>query len=257
MGYVLLTGATSGIGYELTKIFYKNGYSLILVGRSEEKLLKVKQELCQMKLQGQHGEILWIRQDLEKENVADEIFKQVQSWKIKVQILVNNAGAGYVGEFIEEDEKYIKAHMQLNMTTLTLLTRYFAEQMKEEGGGRILNVASTGSYHPGAYIAVYYATKAYVLSLSEALYEELKPYKIRVSSLCPGATKTNFSKAAGKSDSGIAMSAAFVAEQAYKGLMRGKKVIIPGIRNKLWVKMPKCIGIKLVKKYQKNLIIKK
>jgi short-subunit dehydrogenase len=123
--------------------------------------------------------------------------------------------------------------------------------------GKILNVASTGSYHGGPYTAVYYATKAYVLSLTEALQTELKPYGITVSVLCPGATQTEFAKRAGRKDAGIAMAAKNVAEIAFKGLMKDKKIIIPGVRNKLFIKIPRKWASQMVGRYQKTLMIKK
>jgi len=268
MDYVLITGATSGIGYALAEIFYQKGHSLILVGRSLEKLRQTKVQLTKRegmdineidlkrKERETSQEIILICQDLSQQEAAQKVYTQVKSQGLKVQILINNAGAGYVGAFVEEDERMILEHMVLNMTSLTLLTRYFAEEMKKLGEGKILNVASTGAYHPGSYTAVYYATKAYVLSLSEALYAELKPVGIHVASLCPGATKTNFAKAAGRADASIAMSAEEVAAKAYKGLMKNKRVIIPGIKNWLWIKAPRKIAMPFIEKYQKNLMHK-
>lgn len=257
MAYVLITGATSGIGYELSKVFYVKGWSLILVGRSEEKLVKIKKNLEGLRRTGQPQEIICICEDLSNEKAAVRIYMKVKAAKAVVKILINNAGAGYVGPFIEEQVSQITNHIQLNIAALTLLTRYFVEEMKQCGGGKILNVASTGSYCPGAYTAVYYATKAYVLSLSEALYEELKSEGIHVASLCPGATKTNFSLAAGRKDSKLGMNPEFVAQKAYMGLLKNKKIIVPGIRNKLMIRIPKIIAIQLVKSYQKRLLCQK
>lgn len=246
-GYVMITGATSGIGYEMTKLFADKGEKLVLVGRSEHKLRELAIEI------GTQCEVITICQDLSKVNAAQAVYEQTKRLDIEIEILINNAGAGYVGEFEEMAEDEVLRLMQLNMTSLTLMTKYYASDMKKKRQGKILNVASTGSYHPGPYTALYYATKAYVLSLSEAISEELKPYHIAVSSLCPGATATNFAKAAGRSDAKIAMDPAFVARKAYAGLMKEKRVIIPGIQNWLFVKIPRMIAVKLIMRYQKAL----
>lgn len=253
MEYVLITGATSGIGYELAKVFATKGHSLILVGRNEEKLNQTKAYL-----EESFGakNVLWIQQDLSRKNAAQCIYKTVCELGVKVTILVNNAGVGYAGEFEKASEEELISLIEVNITQLTLMTRYFAKEMKRLGKGKILNVASTGAYSPGAYIAVYYATKAYVLSLSEALYEELKPYGVLVSSLCPGATLTNFQKASGREDTKLAMSPKFVAEKAYSGLMKNKKIIVPGLRNRLMICLPKKIAIKVIKRYQKSTLLK-
>ncbi len=246
---VLITGASSGIGLEMAKIFAHHGYDLIVASRSKEKMDILKRELeKQYKIRVDVCSV-----DLSQENGAILLYEEIKTLGAKVEILVNNAGAGYVGDFVEAECEKDLSIMTLNMTNLTLLTKYFSQEMIENGGGKILNVASTGSYHPGPYTATYYATKAYVLSLSEALWLEMKPYNITVSALCPGATKTNFAKSAGKVDSNIAMSPAFVAKAAYKGLMKGKRVIIPGMRNKLFVKLPRWLVIGMIGRYQAAL----
>lgn len=246
-GYVMITGATSGIGYEMAKLFADQGKKLVLVGRNEQKLQKLLAEL------GEEAKVVTICQDLGVDGAATVIYEETKRLGIEIEILINNAGAGYVGEFAEMTEEQILQLMQLNMTSLTLLTRYYVNEMKLRKSGKILNVASTGSYHPGPYTALYYATKAYVLSLSEALSEELKPYHVVVSSLCPGATATNFARAAGRSNAKIAMNPAFVAKKAYEGLMKEKRVIIPGLQNWLFVKIPRMLAIKLIKGYQRYL----
>lgn len=246
---VLITGASSGIGLELAKVFARHQYNLIIACRSKEKMDILKQELeAKYKIK-----VHVCKVDLSLEDSADFLYDEVQALGEKVEILVNNAGAGYVGEFAEAESNADLSMIGLNMTNLTLLTKYFAREMIKEGRGKILNVASTGAYHPGPYTAVYYATKAYVLSFSEALWVELKPYNITVSALCPGATKTNFAARAGKQDPAIAMSPQFMAEAAYKGLMKGKRVIVPGLRNKLFIKLPRKWAIHSIGKYQKRL----
>ena len=256
MEYVLITGATSGIGYALAEVFAAKGYALILVGRSTPKLEKTREAMqAVMRREGKDSnKIVLITQDLSKETAAKNIYETVIKENLKVSLLINNAGVGYAGEFWSASDEKIMELITLNMTQLTLLTKYFAKDMKVVGKGKILNVASTGAYHPGAYIGVYYATKAYVLSLSEALYEELKPYGVTVSSLCPGATLTGFQKASGRKDTKLAMKPEFVANKAYIGLMKNKKVIVPGLRNKIMIRVPRTIGTQLIKKYQKSTL---
>lgn len=246
---VVITGASSGIGLELAKVFACHNYNLIIAARSKEKMDILKQELEAKYSVKVHVCVV----DLTNENGAKMLYEEVKALGEEVEILVNNAGAGYVGEFTQELVERDLQIMQLNMTSLTLLTKYFARDMIKNQKGKILNVASTGAYHPGPYTAVYYATKAYVLSLSEALWVELKPYGITVSALCPGATKTNFASRAGKENPAIAMSPQFMAQAAYKGLMKKKRVIAPGLRNKSFIKLPRRWVINIIGKYQKGL----
>lgn len=246
---VLITGATSGIGYELAKIFARNKYNLIIAARNKALLDSMKEEF-----EKEYGiNVSVFEKDLSRKNSAVELFNKVKSENIQVDILINNAGAGYVGEFLDEDLNKDEAIMELNMNSPTILTKLFAKEMAKRRGGNILNVASTGSYHPGPYTAVYYATKAYVLSLTEALAIEFKPYNVNISALCPGATKTNFSKNAGKEDNRAAMKPSYVAEKAYKGLMKNKTTIIPGLQYKVFVMLPRKLITPIIGKYQKSL----
>lgn len=246
---VLITGATSGIGYELVKIFAKNNYNLILSARNKKTLESIK-----IDFEKEYGiDVKIFEKDLSKRNSAVELFNEVKAENLKVDILINNAGAGYVGEFLEEDIQKDEEIMELNMNSLTVLTKLFAKEMANRKSGKILNVASTGSYHPGPYTAVYYATKAYVLSLTEALAVEFKPYNVQISALCPGATKTNFSKNAGKEDNPTAMEPSYVAEKAYKGLMKKRTTIIPGLQYKAFIMLPRKLVTPMIGKYQKSL----
>lgn len=249
MENVLITGATSGIGYEFAKVFAKNKYNLLLCSRNKESLEKIKSEISEK----YNVEVNVFAKDLSRKEEVRELYEEVAAKGITVDILINNAGAGYVGEFIKEDYERDECIMQLNMNALTYLTKVFAKQMAQRKKGRILNVASTGSYHPGPYTAVYYATKAYVLSFTEALSEELKQYNITVSALCPGATKTNFSKNAGKRDNSNAMSPQFVAQKGYEGLMKNKVTIIPGFQYKLFVLLPRKLVTPFIGRYQRKL----
>lgn len=246
---VLITGATSGIGYELAKIFAMNKYNLIISARNKKNLESIKSDF-----EKEYGvDIKVFEKDLSKRNSAVELFNEVKAENLKVDILINNAGAGYVGEFLDEDIQKDEEIMELNMNSLTVLTKLFAKEMAGRKSGKILNVASTGSYHPGPYTAVYYATKAYVLSLTEALAVEFKPYNVQISALCPGATKTNFSKNAGKEDNPTAMKPSYVAEKAYKGLMKKRITIIPGVQYKAFIMLPRKLVTPLIGKYQKGL----
>lgn len=249
----LITGASSGIGYELSKLFAEHRYNLVLVARNVERLSELSKEL----IQNFNIHVKIIQKDLSLTCSAEEIFYEVESSNIQIDILVNNAGAGANGLFHEIDYKKDIEMINLNIASLTILTKLFTQKMVERKKGRILNVASTGSYQPGPYIAVYYATKAYVLSFSEAITNELKDYGISVTTLCPGATKTEFSKRAGKADLKIAMDAKTVAMAAYDGLMRNKRLVIPGWKNKLAVAVSKLfpgnISAKAVREIQQQL----
>ncbi|MDU7886479.1 MAG: SDR family NAD(P)-dependent oxidoreductase, partial [Clostridium perfringens] len=175
--------------------------------------------------------------------------------------LINNAGIGFNGEFNEIDWQKQLDIINVNIISLTKLTKLILKDMIDQKDGKILNVASTGAYQPGPLISVYYASKAYVLSFSEALREEVKDKGINVVTLCPGATKTNFSKRAGKGDLDVAMSAEEVAECGYKALMNNKAICIPGIMNKVLVFLskvsPTTLNAKIVKKIQNKAISKK
>lgn len=247
--YVLITGATSGIGLEFSKVYYKNGYNLILVGRNEEKLKELKSNFTKVQV---HTFSL----DLSILDNVDVLLKSIREEKLDVDILINNAGAGFNGAFLEISWEKHSNIIDLNIKSLSKLTYGILEMMKSRGCGKILNVASTGAYQPGPFIGVYYATKAYVLSFSAALREEVKDYGVNVSCLCPGATKTEFSKRAGKGDLNVAMSAKVVAEVGFKGLNKNKAIIIPGIMNKVAIIlskiMPTVVNSKIVKKIQKK-----
>lgn len=251
---VLLTGASTGIGYELAYVFAKNRHNLIVIARSQSKLEEMANDL-----QLKYGiTVTVIAKDLSKPNAAQEVFNEVKDKGIKIDILVNNAGIGSCGLFHQTDISKDLEMIQLNITELTLLTKLFAKQMVQRRQGKILNVASTGSYQPGPLIAVYYATKAYVLSFSQAIANELKPYNVSVTTLCPGATKTAFAKNAGKSNVKGAVDASSVAEAAYKGLMKNQVLIIPGIINTMMVigskLLPGKISAHLVRKVQQSVI---
>jgi short-subunit dehydrogenase len=227
----LITGASGGIGYELAKLFARDRYNLVLVARSAETLNQLAAEL-----QTQHGVRVTVAPvDLAEPSAPRFLFDQLRREKINVDILVNNAGFGMFGEFAQMPEKEILDQIQLNITALTRLTKLFLAPMLERRGGRIMNVASTAAFQPGPLMAVYYATKAYVLSFSEALANELRGSGVTVCCFCPGATNTGFAKRAGIEGSRLfkigAMNVEAVARDGYGGLMAGRTVVISGVRN--------------------------
>ncbi|ELC8466811.1 SDR family NAD(P)-dependent oxidoreductase [Clostridium perfringens] len=253
---VLITGATSGIGYEFSKIFMENNYDVILVGRNLEKLIELEDFSKKKCVRAYIYEF-----DLSLSENIDFLYKKIKTEVGKVDILINNAGIGFNGEFNEIDWQKQLDIINVNIISLTKLTKLILKDMIDQKDGKILNVASTGAYQPGPLISVYYASKAYVLSFSEALREEVKDKGINVVTLCPGATKTNFSKRAGKGDLDVAMSAKEVAECGYKALMNNKAICIPGIMNKVLVFLskvsPTTLNAKIVKKIQNKAISKK
>lgn len=253
---VLITGATSGIGYEFSKIFMKNNYNVILVGRNLEKLRELE-DFSKKK----YVRAYIYKFDLSLSENIDLLYKKIKTEVGKIDILINNAGIGFNGEFNEIDLQKQLDIINVNIISLTKLTKLILKDMINEKEGKILNVASTGAYQPGPLISVYYASKAYVLSFSQALREEVKGKGINVVTLCPGATKTNFSKRAGKGDLDVAMSAKEVAECGYKALIRDKAICIPGFMNKILVFLskvsPTTLNAKIVKKIQNKAISKK
>jgi len=228
----LITGASGGIGYELAKLFARDGYNLVLVARSGDKLSRVAAELRE-----QYGiTVKAIALDLSAVPSSRFLFDQLQGEAVVVDVLVNNAGFGGFGEFAGMREDEILGQIHLNITALTHLTRLFLPGMLARGRGKIMNVASTAAFQPGPLMAVYYATKAYVLSFSEALANEVAGAGVVVSCFCPGATDTGFAKRAGTEDSRLfkkigAMNVETVAVDGYRGLMEGKTVVISGMRN--------------------------
>ncbi|MBS5932497.1 MAG: SDR family oxidoreductase [Clostridiales bacterium] len=242
---VLITGASSGIGYEFAKRFAIEGYPVILVSSNDEKLSRVCTELKDYILdcenRANNSKVIKIVQDLSKSGAAEELYQKVQALNKEVGILINNAGIGYAGEFIRSERKLQEEIMILNMNNLVLLTHCFAKAMVSSKSGKILNVASNGAFQPGPYIGTYYATKTFVLNFSQALRAEVKRYGVTVSTLCPGATVSDFARRAGKQQLKLSMSAAAVADAGFRGLMKGKNVILPGIHNKAALLVPRSI----------------
>jgi short-subunit dehydrogenase len=225
----LITGASGGIGYELAKFFARDHHNLVLVARSADKLAQVATEL-----QVHGGTVKTIALDLAPTPAPKFLFDQLAGTPI--DILVNNAGFGTFGEFAQMPEEEILGQIQLNVTALTQLTRLFLPPMVQRRSGRIMNVASTAAFQPGPGMAVYYATKAYVLSFSEAIANELRHSGVTVTCFCPGATHTGFAKRAGTEKSRLfkqlgAMDADKVALDGYRALMEGRTLAISGVHN--------------------------
>jgi len=188
----VITGASAGIGLELARLFAKQGYDLIIVARSVDKLNSVAAELS-----SHGGSVHCLAQDLAQPGSAEALYEQVKAMGRPVDVLVNNAGVGAVGFFTKLSVESQMNMLHLNVVSLTHLSRLFAEDMVTRGSGRILNVASTAAFQPGPRMAVYFASKAYVLSLSEALANELQAFGVTVTALCPGPTSTEFVRTAG------------------------------------------------------------
>ena len=249
--YTLITGASTGIGYELAKLFAKDRHNLILVARDEGKLETAKNELSKCNV-----EVKILSLDLSKSEDIQGLFNYVEMNKLNVDILVNNAGIGTFGDFSEIEWVKEEALIDINIKVLTKLTKYFLPKIIECKNGGILNVASTAAFCSGPRMAAYYASKAYVLNLTEAIYEEYKDTGIKISCLCPGPVNTSFQGKAGIKKSKAAkrylMDAEEVAKICYKDFNRGRLIIIPGMKNKLLVMgnklLPRSISRKIILK---------
>jgi len=237
----LITGASRGIGRALTDLFARDGYDLVLVAQDRHALEALAQELRARA----HVTVTVIATDLSRPTASEDLITELQRAAITIDVLVNNAGFGVHGACVETDWSRELAMMQVNMVVVTHLTKRFARQMVERGHGKILNVASTAAFQPGPLMAVYYASKAYVLSFSEALANELQGSGVTLTVLCPGPTDTNFQLRAGMTHTRLfrrgAMDAKTVAIAGYRGLMRGEVLVIPGFRNRLLA-----FGVRLV-----------
>lgn len=224
----LITGASSGIGLEFARIHAEKKGDLIIVARSGNKLNDLKTEL-----EKAYGvQVYTIVKDLSAPNAAREVFEEVQSKGFAVEYLLNNAGFGGRGNFHERDWAQDEMMINLNVMALTALTRYFLPQMVARNSGKVLNVSSTASLMPGPLQAVYFATKAYVTSFSNAIASELESTNVTVTALLPGATETGFANTAGMDKTDLfkhAFSARSVAEAGYQGMLKGKLNVMAGL----------------------------
>ena len=238
---VLITGASSGIGFELVKIFARKNYDLVLVARNESRLYKIKRVIEE----NSRNRVYVIVKDLSLEGAAKDIYEYVNKNNIKVDVLVNNAGFGDYGVFAKCDIERQSEMISVNVKALTELTYYFVKPMVARGSGKILNLGSIASFMPGPLMSVYYATKSYVVRLSEAINEELrrKKSKVKISILCPGPVVTNFEKTANIKFNFHGISSKKVAEYTVNHL------------NKFYI-VPTCI-VKIGKFFARKLSGKK
>lgn len=252
-GTVLITGASGGIGFELAKLFASSGYDLVLVARGRDKL-------------DDAARVLWrgdLRVDTIPMDLADSasprlLFDELLSRGIFVDVLVNNAGYGKLGDLADIALEESLGQIQLNIAALTALTRLFLGPMIERGRGKILNVASLAGFQPGPHMAVYYATKAFVISFSEAIAEEVREKGVVVTCLCPGVTDTQFQYRAGTDKTGLfrlpPMDAAAVARDGYDALMTGASLRITGFRNRLIARGVRIAPRRLVVRLSRKLL---
>ena len=252
----LITGASSGLGKDYAIEYAKRKQDLIIVARRLDRLIELQEDL-----QKRYGiNVLVVQVDLSDPKQTHDFCVQLPQ-DIFINRLINNAGFGFHGAFEDYSEETVSSMIEVNITALSQLTHYVIPMMKENHEGEILNVASMAAYTPGPFMAEYYATKAYVLSLSMALHEELKPYGIKVSAVCPGPTKTEFGTAAHYAhqdviESTFSMASLPVVLTSMKALEKNKSVSIPGFSNKilhlLMKFLPKKVGAKVVMRIQKQ-----
>ncbi len=255
MATALITGASNGIGLELAKIHASKGGDLVLVARNKSKLDELKHEL-ETKF---NIKVYTIGKDLSAANAAKEVYDETSKQQIKIDYLINNAGFGDFGFFAETDWNKELQMINLNITTLTQFTKLYLQDMLKRKSGKIMNVASTAAFQSGPTMAVYYATKAYVLSFSEAVDNEVRDQGISITALCPGATESGFQAAAAMEESNLVKGRKLpgskeVAEYGYAAMLKGKSVAIHGFMN--WIMansvrfIPRSIVVKVTRKIQ-------
>jgi short-subunit dehydrogenase len=246
----VVTGASAGIGADLARRLAAGGFDLVLVARREAELRTLADGLT--KAHGIAAEV--IVADLSDPAAPPKLIATIPR---PIDVLVNNAGFGWLGEFAESDPARMLAMVQVNVTALVHLTRLVLPGMRERKQGRILNVSRVAGFQPGPLMAVYYATKAFILSFSEAVHTELRGSGVTVTVLCPGPTTTEFADVSGMAATGLfdnAMSSVAVADAGYRGLMRGKRLVVPGIGNKLMTLavrlIPRPVILRIVERIQ-------
>jgi short-subunit dehydrogenase len=230
--YALITGATSGIGYELAKLFAQDQYNLVLVARNQQELDATASEFRQ-----QYGvDVVVMAKDLFRREAPFEVYEQVKAQGLRVEALVNDAGQGQYGEFVETDINRELDIIQLNIGAYVVLTKFFLQEMVARGEGKILQVSSIGGELPGPLQSVYHGTKAFVTSFTEAIREETKDKGVSITALLPGVTDTDFFNKADMQESKILDSKlsdpAKVAKDGYQALMKGDDKIVSGLKNK-------------------------
>ncbi len=255
----IVTGAASGLGYEFSNLLAKDSYDLVLVDINEQKLMETKQ-----KIEETHQvNVCTLVCDLRKSDRIEYVYDQVKDKN--VEVLINNAGFGLFGFFAETDWEIEESMIQLHVLTVTHLTKLVLKDMIRKGSGKILNVSSVAAFQPGPLMAVYYATKAYILSFSEALANEVKGTGVTVTVLCPGQTKTNFQKITAtnskkkqcKPDFLSAADPAKVALYGYNDMIAGDSKSVPGILNKFLVLLsgltPSRYSVSLIRRMQERI----
>ncbi len=230
----LITGASSGFGYDFCHLLAEDGYDLAVVARREDRLNDLAESI-----QEKYGRTVHVfPMDLTEEGAAEKLYQSISGRDLKINVLINNAGVGRFGIFHEMDQQENEDMIKLNILALTSLTRLFVKDMVKVGNGRILNVASLASFQPaGPMMAVYFASKAYVLSLTRALRIELKGTGVTATALCPGPTKTEFGESDHVQSSRMfklaRTSSKEVAEAGYKAMLKNRATVVPGLLNKL------------------------
>jgi len=239
----LITGASAGLGVKFARQLSARGHRLVLAARRKDRLDALVSEL---------GNARAVAIDLSKAGSAAKLVADIAGAGEHIDLLINNAGFGLKGRFAELDANRQREMIDLNVGSLTDLCRAVAPDMVERRSGGILNVASTAAFQPGPYMAVYFATKAYVLSFTEALHEELKPHGVKVTALCPGPTRTEFGAVAGFGEKGtfdrMAMDAASVVRAGLKGLDKNRALVVPGLINKIGAASTRFVPRPLVRK---------
>lgn len=236
----LVTGAASGIGYEFALLLAHDYYNIIMVDIDKENLEKAKENI---QLQKNHIEIKILVKDLSKPNVADEIFKEIHE---PIDVLINNAGFGLFGFFAKTKWQRESDMLNLHINTTTQMTKLAIKSMIKRGHGKILNVSSLAAFQPGPFMSIYYASKAYLLSFSEAISNELRGSGVSVTVLCPGPTRTRFQEVVSKSSSQNKIkfnmaTAKNVAQCGYVAMMKGKTIAVPGRFNKFLAFLPRIV----------------
>jgi short-subunit dehydrogenase len=237
--YALITGATSGIGYELAKLFAADGWNLIIVARSSEELSATREKF----VRDYDVDVVTISKDLFDPENAKALYAEVQQQGIAIEILVNDAGQGVYGEFVETELEKELNIIRLNIESLVVLTKYFVKDMASQGHGRILNLSSIASKTPGPFQAVYHATKAFVQSFTEAIRNEVKDKGVVVTALLPGVTDTDFFRKADMLDSKAVQdkdkmaNPADVAKDGFNALMNDEDKVVSGAKNKIQTTM--------------------
>jgi len=242
----LITGASSGIGTELAKVFARHGHDLVLVARNQDRLFQLAQDLSA----AFNLSVTVIAKDLATPTAVPELVAEVRQAGLRISFLVNNAGMDVYGYFYDTDWQQELQMIQLNLVSLTQLTKLLLAEMCQQRSGRILNLGSTGSFVPSPLNTVYAATKAFVLSFSSALAEELRGTGVTVTALCPGATRTEFQARAHIGRVRLlrfgVLEAATVAEVGYRAMMSGQRVVVPGLYNQAQILLARLLPSSLM-----------